>query len=149
MSENTADCCIFVSDNLEIQIMVSTILPKEWTKLTILSKDDAQDSEFHLFFGRIQENIHCFRDLWTFNSHTKYDKLRATISMKRLIIKGRLYCMFLFSEQIWEKSGEYCMTTVCFRVLCTHVRISKCHWSIFRNKVFKVHTKMFSYPLFS
>ena len=92
-----------MSENLEIQIMVSTILPKEWTKLTILSKDDAQDSEFHLFFGRIQENIHCFRDLWTFNSHTKYDKLRATISMKRLIIKGRLYCMFLFSEQIWEK----------------------------------------------
>ena len=58
---------------------------------------------FICFFGRIQDTIHFFRDLLTFNSHTKYDKLRATISMKRLIIKGRLYCMFLFSEQIWEK----------------------------------------------
>ena len=104
LTKNTTGCCIFVSDNLEIQIMVSTILPKEWTKLTILSKDDAQDSEFHLFFlEEFRTTYTDFGDLLTGNSHTKYDKLRATISMKRLIIKGRLYCTFLFSEQIWEK----------------------------------------------
>ena len=31
-----------------------------------MSKEDAQDSEFHLFFGRIEETINCFRDLLTF-----------------------------------------------------------------------------------
>ena len=35
-------------------------------KLTLLSKEDAQDSEFYLFFGKIQQTINCFRDLLTF-----------------------------------------------------------------------------------
>ena len=30
---------------------------KKRTKLTILSKEDAQNSEFCLFFGRIEDNI--------------------------------------------------------------------------------------------
>ena len=42
------------------QIMISSILPR--TKLTILSKEHAQDSEFCSFFGRIEETINCFRD---------------------------------------------------------------------------------------
>ena len=42
------------------------------TKLTIiLSKEYAQDSEFPLFFGRIQETINCFRDLMTFSKAFK------------------------------------------------------------------------------
>jgi hypothetical protein len=36
-------------------------------KLTILSTEGAQDSEFRSFFGRIQDTIICFRDLLTFN----------------------------------------------------------------------------------
>ena len=47
------------------KIMVSSILPKG-TKITFLSREDAQDSEFCLFFGRIEENINSFRDLLTF-----------------------------------------------------------------------------------
>ena len=47
--------------------MVSLILPKNEKKLIILSKEDAQDSEFRSFFGRIEETINCFRDLLTFN----------------------------------------------------------------------------------
>ena len=36
------------------QFMVSSILPKKQTKLTILSMFFTQVSEFHLFFGRIE-----------------------------------------------------------------------------------------------
>ena len=39
---------------------------KKRTKLTSLSKDDAQNSELHRFFGRLEETINCFRDLLTF-----------------------------------------------------------------------------------
>ena len=40
------------------QFMVSLILPKkERNSLCILSKGDTQNSEFHLFFGRIGETI--------------------------------------------------------------------------------------------
>ena len=35
-------------------------------KLTILNKEDAQDSEFCSFFGRIEETINCFQDFLTF-----------------------------------------------------------------------------------
>ena len=42
--------------------------PKKRTKLTILSKEDPQDSEFCSFFGRIQDAINCFRDLLTFRA---------------------------------------------------------------------------------
>ena len=35
-------------------------------KLTILSTEGAQDSEFRSFFGRIQDATICFRDLLTF-----------------------------------------------------------------------------------
>ena len=38
---------------------------KKRTKLTILSREDAQDSEFRSFFGRIEDTINCFRDLLT------------------------------------------------------------------------------------
>ena len=40
--------------------MISSILPKKRTKLTILSKEDAQDSELRLFFGRIEDTINCW-----------------------------------------------------------------------------------------
>ena len=36
-------------------------------KLTILSKEVAQDSEFCSFFGRIEDTMNCFRDLLTFS----------------------------------------------------------------------------------
>ena len=39
---------------------------KKPTELTILSKVDVQNSEFHLVFGRIENTINCFRDLLTF-----------------------------------------------------------------------------------
>ena len=40
---------------------------KKRTKLTILSKEVAQDNEFRSFFGRIEDTINCFRDLLTFS----------------------------------------------------------------------------------
>jgi hypothetical protein len=46
--------------------MVSSILPKKRTELSILGKEHAQDSEFRTFFGRIEETIICFRNLLTF-----------------------------------------------------------------------------------
>ena len=39
---------------------------KKQTKLTILSREDAQDSEFRSFLGKIEKTINCFRDLLTF-----------------------------------------------------------------------------------
>ena len=42
------------------------------TKLIILSWEDAQNSEFRSFFGRIEETIKCFWDLLTFK--TKWAK---------------------------------------------------------------------------
>ena len=41
---------------------------KKRTKLTILSKEDAKDSEFCSFFGRNEDTINRFRDLLTFKS---------------------------------------------------------------------------------
>ena len=35
---------------------------KKRTKLTILSREDAQDSEFCSIFERIEETVNCFRD---------------------------------------------------------------------------------------
>ena len=35
--------------------------PKKRTKLTILSREDAQDSEFRSFFGRIEDAINAFQ----------------------------------------------------------------------------------------
>ena len=40
---------------------------KKRTKLTILSTEGAQDSEFRSFFGRIENTINCFWDLLTFS----------------------------------------------------------------------------------
>ena len=37
-------------------------------KLTILSKEEAQESEFHSFF----DTINCFRDLLTFKNSSEY-----------------------------------------------------------------------------
>ena len=49
--------------------MVSSILQKnERNSLQIVSREDAQDSEFRSFFGRIEEAINCFLDLLTFSS---------------------------------------------------------------------------------
>ena len=38
-------------------------------KLTILSKEDPQDREIRLFFGRIEDTINCLQDLLTLNRH--------------------------------------------------------------------------------
>ena len=47
--------------------MVSSIFPKSAQNLlSWLLIEDAQDSEFLSFFGRIEEVINCFRDLLTF-----------------------------------------------------------------------------------
>ena len=43
---------------------------KKQMKLTILSTEGAQDSEFRSFFGRIQDATICFRDLLTFRRLT-------------------------------------------------------------------------------
>ena len=50
--------------------MIFSILPKfkKLTKLSILRKKEAQDSEFRSFFERIEDTINCFRDLLTFSS---------------------------------------------------------------------------------
>jgi hypothetical protein len=50
--------------------MVSSILPKKRTKLTILSS-------FVRFFGRIEETKICFRDLLTFSKKKKDKKEHA------------------------------------------------------------------------
>ena len=42
------------------QIMTSKVLQKNQTKLTILSTEGAQDSEFCSFFGRSYDVITCF-----------------------------------------------------------------------------------------
>ena len=45
-------------------------------------KNDDQDSEFHLFFGRIEGTINCFRDLMTFKStksSTQMDVLKSSM----------------------------------------------------------------------
>ena len=42
--------------------------PKKWTKLTILSEEGPQDSEFLSFCGRIEDRINCFWGLLTFRT---------------------------------------------------------------------------------
>ena len=59
------ESCVKVSKPRK-QLMVSSILPKKGTILTILSREDAQDSEFCQFLGRIEETIICIQDLLTF-----------------------------------------------------------------------------------
>ena len=61
--------------------------PKKRTKLTILSKEEAQDSEFRSFFGRIEDTINCFRDLLTFSTSGNLDSKIATISKSFRIIQ--------------------------------------------------------------
>ena len=46
--------------------------PEERTKLIIRSRVDAQDSEFHSFFGRIEDTKNYFRDLLTFINHSNH-----------------------------------------------------------------------------
>jgi hypothetical protein len=52
---------------------------KKRTKLTILSKEGAQDSEFRSFFGRLQDTINCFRDLLTLKVYKLQDFFSASI----------------------------------------------------------------------
>ena len=50
------------------QIIVSSVIPKnKRNSLTMLSGEDAQDSDFRSFHGRIEVAINCFRDLLTFS----------------------------------------------------------------------------------
>ena len=72
----------FRSVNLKKKYGVLDISKKQ-TKLTILSTEGAQDSEFRLFFGRIQDAIIYFRDLLTFScSYTTYYALHSLILSK-------------------------------------------------------------------
>ena len=52
--------------NLESKSWYSQFSKKKGTKLTILNKEKAQNSEFRWFFGRIDNTINCFGDLLTF-----------------------------------------------------------------------------------
>ena len=47
-------------DNLKSKSWCPEIFEKNKMKLTILSRGDAQDSEFRSFFGRIKGTINCF-----------------------------------------------------------------------------------------
>ena len=47
-------------------------------KLTILSTEGAQDSEFRSFMGRIEDTRNCFRDLLTFKLLTIKYQLNLT-----------------------------------------------------------------------
>ena len=58
-------CVPSISVNLEKKYGVLDFSKKR-TKFTNLSTKGAQDSEFCLFFGRIQDEIVCCRDLLTF-----------------------------------------------------------------------------------
>jgi hypothetical protein len=58
-----------MSVNLKSNLWSPGFSQKNRTKLTILSILLTQDSEFRLFFGRIQETINCFRDLLTFSNY--------------------------------------------------------------------------------
>ena len=43
------------------QVMVFSILPNKKQKLLhILCREDPQNSEFHLFFGSLEDTINCF-----------------------------------------------------------------------------------------
>ena len=78
------------------QSMVSSILPKKRTKLTILSKEDPQDSEFHSFFGRIEDSINCFRDLLTFtNRLTNHCTCTLWLNMVEIFVPYNSEKMFL------------------------------------------------------
>ena len=59
--------------------------PKKGTKLTILSKEDPQDSEFRSFFGRIENPINCFRDFVTFTKISLYSQW-ASINSKNFML---------------------------------------------------------------
>ena len=73
------ESCVKVSKPRK-QFMVSLILPKKRTILTILSREDAKDSEFRSFLGRIEDTINCFRDLLTFNLNLKLAQQKKYIS---------------------------------------------------------------------
>ena len=60
---------------------------KKGKKLTILSREDAQDSEFCSFFGRIEDTINCLRDLCRVHSI-----FRFLVTLK----KNQLFCLFTF-----------------------------------------------------
>ena len=51
-------------------VYLSSFLPKYERKIISLKREDAQDSDFHSFFGRIEDTINCFRDLLTFRALT-------------------------------------------------------------------------------
>ena len=59
--------------------------PKKRTKLTILSKKEAQDSEFRSFFWRIEETINCFRDLLTFTKFRLFSKSHKNLTKSQML----------------------------------------------------------------
>jgi hypothetical protein len=67
------------------QIYAVLTSPKKWTKVTILSIKDAQDSDFRSFFGRIVDTIICFWGLLTFT--------------QRILSYGRAMCYFSMPAQ--------------------------------------------------
>ena len=75
------------SVNLKSNLWASGFFQKQ-TKLTILSKEYAQDSEFRLFFGRIEETTYCLRDLLTFTLFTQkiLDQVQKLIFLNSMIL---------------------------------------------------------------
>ena len=72
--------------------MVSLILPKKRMKLTIMSTEGAQDSEFCLFFGRIQDAIICFRDLLNFSILDQHLKNKSRMLLEILVVPTSHMC---------------------------------------------------------
>ena len=69
--------------------------PKTWTKLTIPSKEYAQESKFRPFCGRIEDTKNCFPDLLTFgimhNMHMYDVGLQMSYDFKKIKLNEKNY----------------------------------------------------------
>ena len=60
---------------------------KKRTLLSILTREDAQDSKFRSFFRRIEEAINFFRDLLTFTALTSSQSLTSFALLQTSLVK--------------------------------------------------------------
>ena len=89
------------------QLMVSSILPKNEQKLSILSIFSTQDCEFRSFFGRIEETLRiCFRDCLTFSENNLRCLLSICIYQSRNLFDPRMtenqWFFFDNMTRIWD-----------------------------------------------
>ena len=99
---------------------------KKLTKLTILSREDAQDSEFRsVFFGRIEDTINCFRNLLTFRevkillkNQTKNIWSNFNHWKKELAVMTFCFCLVLYQLNLtnffFSLSTEYPQICHCY-----------------------------------